>query len=325
MSEPYVGARREIAFSLESVRGTRVAPSAGDWQPHMDHTIRPIIEKYKDMPASGNIAELSNSALLRSHLEGDVPLRLTKDFIGDAINMALGKTPDTTGSAPNYTHDWDNFANTNAPVSYSVTCLDPVAGTFAGTQGTPTGMTFDFNRDSAAMLTLNAFKATYSGNVTVDAPAYATDFEYPFFMPQHLKVKDAADVAGLTGATAYDIASGQLQIEKNTEVHFDHGNLSATRIIPQRMAIGGSLTSVYVSTKFRDYAHANTKRALQFIFDDGDGSELTITLPKVGFEDWNDNASSDAYIQDSVVFFAENHLTNGLINVELKNKIASYS
>ena len=34
MANEHVGARQEIAFKVESVRGTAVDPASGDWIPH---------------------------------------------------------------------------------------------------------------------------------------------------------------------------------------------------------------------------------------------------------------------------------------------------
>ncbi len=85
--------------------------------------------------------------------------------------------------------------------------------------------------------------------------------------------------------------------------------------------MGGTLESVYDDTTLRDLAHTDVNKALELKFDDTDDNVLTLTVPRVSFEEWNDTEDINVVMTNTIAWFFERE--SGLA-ATLTNKISSY-
>lgn len=324
VNEPYVGARKEIAFTKETVRGTKATAQAGDWQPHEGFDFRPVVSKIKDEAAVGHIAATLNSHLHQKSSEGSIPMRFTKDFVGHIMNLIAGKAPDSsTDIGDTYRHEW-NVKNTNRHLSYTLTVFDPIKGFLAYALGMLNEVSFEFNTDAIAKANLGMIGGAEEVASGVTNTAYSTQYEYPFFMPQHITVKIADDLAGLAAATALDISGVPFTVSKNAAKRFKLGSENVADNINQRWGAGGTLEGVYDTDYFRGLAHANVKKALGIYFDDGQGNKVEFEFPRVTFEDWSHDTDNNAYMKNTVAWFAELDTAEGLCNMAVENLVSSY-
>lgn len=324
MAEEYVGARKEIAFTKETTRGTAVDPSAGDWQPHDGIGFGPMVDKAKDMPALGRIEDTLNSAIIRAMSQGPINLRVTKDFIGHIFCMLAGQAPTTTGPVTSiYTHDWAVF-NSNEHRAYTVTVKDPIRGFKKYANGMLEEANFEFSVDKIPTVVLN-YMAGQEAASSATSTAYSTTYEYPFFVPQNINLYFADTVASVFSATPRPVNAINVLGKKNLLVRKDLGNVGVTDINNQRMGFGGSLGEEMTDTVFFDYALSNTKKVMGIKLDDGAGTIVKFTFPRVGFEEVKESDGNDQIIGDTVTWFSEYDTTNGMVLFHLENLVSSYA
>lgn len=323
--EPYVGARKEIAFTKESVRGTKATAVSGNWQPHEGFDFKPMVTKIRDEAAVGHIGDILNSHLHQISSEGSVPMRFTKDFVGHLFNMMMGQVPTTTSLGGGfYRHVW-SLKNTNRHVSYTITVFDPVRGFLAYPLGIGNEFSFEFNTESIAKVALGLLAGAEEVAVGVSSTGYDTIYEYPFFMPQHITAKIADTLAGLDAASALDVEGLPLTVAKNAAKRFKLGQAQVADNINQRFGSAGTIEAVYDKDYFRALAHANVKKALGIYFDDGEGNKVEFEWPRVTFEDWSSTEDNNAWMKNSTPWFAELSTSEGMFQVAVENKVSSYA
>lgn len=321
MSEPYVGAKVEVALTKESVRGTGVNPANGDWIYQESIGILPRNEKINYEPGMGRIEQTFRSHTHKEYANGDIRTAVTKKLLGPVLSLLFGQVPSTTGpSGEIYTHNYA-LLNSNQHASYSVTIKDPIRGYKRFPFALLNALSLEFNVDSITSMTLNleAGKEEASG---ATGTSYDTTDEYAFFMPQHVSFKIADDVDGLGAAENQDAMNLTFEFNKNAVKRFKLGSTSPADVINQRIIITGNLEAVYVSDDLRSWAQNEVSKALQLVVDDGESS-LTITFPRVTFKDWGKGEDNNAYMNNNVGFQAELDLENGMFYATLANKHAN--
>lgn len=325
MAEPYVGARKEIAFSKESTRGTAEDYSNGDWQPHDGVDFGPMVDKVRDERSLGRIEDINHSAVIQESSEGNVNLYLTKSFAGHIINMITGKAPSTSGpSGSIYTHTWSGIQNDNQHQSYTLHIKDNIKGFLKYPLVMLNQAVFNFAVDAIPNVQLGLMGGKEAAG-TPGTPAYDTTYETDFFLPQHMEVYFADAVTGLDAADEIALQSAQITFSKNTAKEYALGQTSPVDVVNQLFGVGIQIEQTYENTMLRDWAHTNTHKAMRLVMDDGNGTVLTIDFGKVGFEDWNDSDDRAAYQTNSIAIFGERDNSDGMLNsITLANEISSY-
>lgn len=317
----YDGSFKQVALTKETPRGTYVAPSSGDWQATLGSAteFRPVIEKAKSEMGMGHIATDLNSNIIKQYSQGSIPLAMNIEFLGHIFNMVFGQSPTTSGTGP-YTHSW-TLANNNQHTTYSVTIQDPQKGGLGYSTGLANEATLEFTTDDICKATL----AMIAKNETTQSvtPAYDTD-QIDNFLPSHLTVKLADNLGGLDAASAIEVSNVSLTVAKNVDAWFVLGSKNPADIINQKMAITGTIEMLYDATTLRDLAMSDTKKALRVAGDNGDGVTFEFDIARVGFEDWSDDTDLNAFQKNTVNFYSELDMTNGLVVAELVNSVSSY-
>lgn len=324
LPELYVGARREIGFAPETVRGTQAVPAAGMWQPHEGFDFRPLVDKVRDEAAVGHIADIINAYRHRLHSEGAVPLRFTKDFILHLAIMILGQNPVTTDIGGGKRRHVVSLKNSNNHKTYSIQVYDPVRGYLAYPLAILVDCAFELNVGAMAKATPNFYAGQEEiGNAT--SRQYPNTYEYPVYMPHQLSVYIADDLAGLDSAEALDVEGIPFSYGKNAAKRFSLGNIGVKDNVNQRFGAAGTIESAYYNEVFRGYAHADVHKALRIQANDGSGNLVKFDFPRVSFEDWSANPELAAYTKESVAWFAELDTTDGMAKITVENELnASY-
>lgn len=313
----YVGAIKEIAFSKETVAGTPVAHATGHWQPHETFDIKPVVVKIKDEPGMGRIEETLDSVIVQTHSSGTATVRMTKEFMGTVLNMIFGRAPTTTGAGP-FTHAY-TVRNTNDHLSYTTTVKDPIKGMvrYAYTVLNEAQLTFEVDKFPMIQLQLEAGQEVSA----TGTPAYSTTDEK--FLPQHVSIKVAANLAGLAAAPVLDVNKFELTAAKKVDKYFKLGSTNPDNIHNQRMGFAGTLTNLYRTSQLRDLAYSNTKQAMSVLVSNGTDS-VEFRFPRVSFEEWGDDGDNNTRLMNSVNFFPEYTSADGLATATLINAVSTY-
>lgn len=322
-----IGRDVKIGLASEAARGTTTA--AQFWIPHLASDFVSRYERIDNESAMGVMEKTNDSELIKRWAEGSLEGKVAADSIGVILLAGFGAVTTT-----------DNV-DTNAAVKDHTFNIS--------SDNTGETLTFvrkhDFNDERYGMATIDSLEIMaeesdwvkfnigfLSKDLTVggtNTPAYSTTEAE--FTSKHVVVAHAANVAGLASPTNLTVKSVKLNISRNAELYFAHGSVEPNDITSGEVEITGELVLRYDDDTLRDYAAADTKRALRISIVNTDvtiGASarpgLVITMPKVSF-DWSLNQDIASQMEQTVAFTAHLSASDAYaIRAVLTNTVASY-
>jgi len=300
MANEHVGARQEIAFAVESVRGTKVDPTTSEWYPHTGQGFIPVTELVTDNSGLGRIEGVNTEDVAKEYSQGTVTMRLYDSFLTPLNRMIFGQA-DTAGT---YT-----IANTNIHNTYTIATADPVEGGNTYAMGMLNTCTITANTDDYVNLSMEFIaKKETSGTLT---PSYSTTAK--LFTPDNVTCAYATNFAGLSSPTTMTVKNFQLNIEKNLNVDWVLGSTQPDDIQNGRLSITGEITATFDATTYKDFAAADTAKAMQITMNNGVKSWV-LKFPSVLFQNWNRSTDLDGIVTQTFGFTANYaDRTNGLM------------
>ena len=300
MANEHVGARQEIAFAVESVRGTKVDPTTSEWYPHTGQGFIPVTELVTDNSGLGRIEGVNTEDVAKEYSQGTVTMRLYDSFLTPLNRMIFGQA-DTAGT---YT-----IANTNIHNTYTIATADPVEGGNTYAMGMLNTCTITANTDDYVNLSMEFIaKKETSGTLT---PSYSTTAK--LFTPDNVTCAYATNFAGLSSPTTMTVKNFQLNIEKNLNVDWVLGSTQPDDIQNGRLSITGEITATFDATTYKDFAAADTAKAMQITMNNGVKSWV-LKFPSVLFQNWNRSTDLDGIVTETFGFTANYaDRTNGLM------------
>jgi len=304
MANEHIGARQEIAFKVETTRGTKVDPSTGEWYPHTGQGFIPQVELIPDNSGMGRIEGVNTENVAKEYSQGTVTMKLYDSFLTPLNRMIFGQA-DTAGT---YTILNDNLHN-----SFTIATSDPVEGDNTYALGMLNTCTISCNTDDYVNLSME-FIAKKETAATL-TPSYSTTAK--LFTPDNVTFGYATNYAGLSSATAMKVKNFQLNIEKNLSIDWVNGSTEPDDIQNGRMSITGEITVTHDATTFRDFAAADTAKAFQITLNNAVKSWV-IKFPSVLFQNWNRSTDLDGIVTETFGFTA-NYAdeTNGVMQAVL--------
>lgn len=311
----YVGALKEVALSLENIRGEVEAHKTGDWQPHLGYDFGPKIERSNENSGKGRIEEISDSVIVKEWSEGGIPLYITKLNAKTIFHNIFGKLPSGIGEPIDpYVFSLQNDNNHD---TFTVTTYDPINGIKVYSFGSADTIEFDLVSDSYSKATLGmkaGKESTGSGT-----PAYATDDH--IYTPSEVTVKIADSYDDIESAEEIYCQNVKLTVAKNVEQKFVLGSTEPYNNINQRIGITGDFTKMYEDDTFRTLGLSDAIRALRIKLSYGIYYYAQIDLPSVKFQDWNDGEDLDAYMEETYGFVAQKVMSYPLISGKVVDSI----
>ena len=290
MANEHVGARQEIAFKVETTRGTKVDPSTGEWYPHTGQGFIPQVELIPDNSGMGRIEGVNTEDIAKEYSQGTVTMRLYDSFLTPLNRMIFGQA-DTGGT---YT-----VANTNVHNTYTIATSDRVEGGNTYAMGMLNTCTITCNTDDYVNLSLEFIaKKETAGTLT---PSYSTTAK--LFTPDNVTFGYATNYAGLSSPTAMTVKNFQLNIEKNAVVDWALGSTEPDDIQNGRLSITGEITATFDATTYKDFAAADTAKAMQITMNNGVKSWV-LKFPSVLFQNWNRSTDLDGIVTQTFGFTA---------------------
>lgn len=291
------GRKIAVGLGLESTRGTAVAPTF--WTKHLEVDFQQKVDKELNESGLGVLDKYNGTDVVKEYAAGKIGGKVGDSTIGGWLSLAFGAKPTT-----------DDNADSNPVVKDH---------TFAQSQSnqalTGTIALKDENRDERyAFGSLNNFelsvavgdwvkfsaelmskKPTASAGNTV---AYTSENE---FKAKHVTVKTAANVAGLSGATARPLSEFKVSISRSINDYLAIGSHDPVDFFTQEVEIKGDFTQLYEANTDRDAYIADTDQVMQVTITNTDvtigasaNPKLVLTFYKVNFTDWGiDQSLSD--------------------------------
>lgn len=231
----------------------------------------------------------------------------------------------TTGA---YTHTF-TLNNTNQSQSLTIGIDDPG---LASDMQYPLAM-LDSLTITSEMGGITTFKCTFKsikGATTTHTVTYPTDYK---LLSRFSVFKTAANIAGLSGATAACIKSFEITFSKNLEEDYCLGSLDPRDFINKQFSVEGSFTAMFENeTDYKNTALAGTKRAIRFTLADtsttigvSSNPTLNIDVANAAFTEWSRTMGNDEIVMQTLKFKGMYSVADSTtVNISLTNTRATY-
>lgn len=321
----FIGRTADIGITKEAVRGTaETTPTF--WLPKLSLTLDDGIEQAIDESSVGVIEDSTDAIVVGKYAEGEIEGNILDASFGLILLNALGSVS-TAGPAETtvYTHTFT--VNQSAQHQALTLFLDDGVQDYAFPLAMLESLNIDVSLGQFAKFTAS-FRSKVGETDTL-SPSYSAENH---FLPQHGSLKIASAVSGLSGASALDIRSVQLNINKNLEDDRKIGSLNQDDILNKQFSVEGQVEVVFDAETFKTQMLADTAQAVRIDLTNSDvtiGStlnpKLTIDLSKVKFSKFEKNYSNNDIVVATATFKAHYKTSESdMIEIALVNETASY-
>lgn len=321
----FIGRLADIGIAKEASRGT-AETDVDFYLPKVSLSIDDGIEQIIDESSVGVIEDSTGASVIAKFAEGEIEGNIYDKSFGLILLAALGQVS-TTGPAETsvYSHAFSILQSAQHP-SLTLFLDDP-------NQDYKYALAVLKSLDLDVMLGQYArYKAAFRSKVGATAtlsPSYAAENH---FLPQHGSLKIAANLAGLGAASAINIRSIKLSVQKNVEDERRLGSLEQADILNKQVAVEGTVELVFNDETFKTQMLADTAQAMRIRLTNSDvtiGStlnpQLTIDLAKVKFSNFERGYGNDEITTATVKFKGFYSLADtAMVTAELINTQSSY-
>lgn len=282
------GRKIAVGLGLEATRGTAVAPAF--WTKHLEVDFQQKADKELNESGLGVLDKYNGATVMKDYAAGKIGGKVGDGTIGAWLSLAFGAKPTTTDNADTNPVVKDHaFAQSqsNQPLSATVALKD-------------------VNRDERyAFGSLSKFElkvavgdwVKFSAELMSKKPtAVANTVTYTSeneFKAKHVTVKTAANVAGLSGATARPLSEFNLSVTKSLKDYMAIGSNDPADFFTQELEVAGDFTQLYETNTDRDAYTGESNQVLQVTITNSDvtigasaNPKLVLTFYKVNFTDW---------------------------------------
>lgn len=284
-----IGRIFSIGIAKEAVRGT-AETAAAYWLPFSEAVMEDKTEKISIDQSFGVIEDSIDSELVKQWAEVNFKSIITDASFPLILKAALGTSASALHSTETIVYDHTITVNESAQhQSLSLFLNDPVSTSdYKHALGCLENL--EIKIDPMALVQYTAsFKAKKGATATL-TPAQTVENR---FHAKHATFKVAANLAGLTAASAVNIRNLSLKIAKNLEDDDALGSLDPVDFLNKQLIIEGTLEAVWqTEADFKTAYLANTKKALRIDLKNTDitigtsaNPQVQIDLAKVTFKE----------------------------------------
>jgi hypothetical protein len=300
----FVSRRGSLGIAIEATRFTPVSPTY--WLPWAVMSFADGIEGQREEEGLGNIADSDAFYVTFKKGEGNIDSQLFDQALGYILTSLLGAAPVTSGGNP-YTHTF-TLSQSNQPKTLSLYWKDPDRSyMFAGATVDSLKITVAANAIVAYTV---GFKSKGAKDWTAQTPVFTTLGLK--FLQQHLQVRLASSIAGLSGASETAVKGLELTFDRNTMFDQNLGTVEVTDILAQSLSISGTLELNLTDDTYRTLMLANTYQSLEVYFFQTASSSLKLQFPRVDWSEWEPDYSLNDIAQQKVNFKANYDAANAL-------------
>jgi hypothetical protein len=321
------GRKIALGLGLETVRGTSVAPVI--WNKHLEVDFQQRVEKELNESGLGVLDKFNATDVFKEFATGNISGKAGDVSIGYWLSLAFGAKPtsgDNADSNPVVKDHTFAQSQSNQPLSATIALKDT-------------------NRDERyAFASLNNLELSFavgdwlkfSADLVSKKPATATNtVAYTAeneFKAKHITVKTAANVAGLSGATARALREFKLMVSRNVNEYMAIGSNEPVDFFTQEVEISGDFTQLFDAVTDRDAYLNDTDQVMQVTIVNSDvvigasaNPKLVLTFYKTNFTEWTLDQSLGSMTEQTLGFQSLYSLTDAKSwDAVLTNTLASY-
>lgn len=297
-----IGRLRSVGLAKEAVKGTAVVPTY--CLPFTSFNPNPVINNKTKDGATGRIEAGHENDIVSKMAQPSLEGILTDKAVGLILLATLGQVSSVAKASPN-TDVYDHTFSVKNDNDHPSLCASYKDANMA-------------KQISYAMLSKLEIEAKLSEYVSYKAdfiskleangsttPAFVSENA---FVPRHISVKVADDVAGLETASAVDIQSVKISVNKNAEANFSLGSDEPSSIVNKELAITGDIECLENDETWKSLFINGTNKAMRItmlsdaVIGSNSHPELTITFNKVFFDSWKESASLKDLTKENMSF-----------------------
>ncbi len=324
-----IGRIFSIGVAKETVRGT-VEAAASYWLPFSEAIMEDKTEKVMVDQSFGVIEDSVGSELTKQWAEVSFKSIITDAVFPLILKAAFGTSASALHSGETTVYDHTITVNESAQhQSLSLFLNDPVStNDYKHALGCLENL--EIKISPAALVEYSAsFKAKKGTSATL-TPAQTVENR---FHAKHAIFKVAANLAGLTAASAMNIRNLTLKVSKNLEDDDALGSLDPVDFLNKQLVIEGTLEAVWqTEADFKTAYLANTNKALRIDLKNTDitlGSaanpEVQIDLAKVTFKELSRPIKINDTVMQQLSFKAHYSTSDTkMVTVLCTNSVTSY-
>lgn len=308
----FIGRRESVGVASEATNGTAVTPTA--WQPHLSLAADSKTNTIDNTSAMGRYEEVNDSVIVERWAEGSVDGKIYSNTMGYFLRNMFGTVASAVHAGETTVYD-NTFTvlQSGSPKALTLTRVNPLE-TLAYSYAMLSDLEIEVKAQDWVTFTATfVSKAQATGSGT---PSYSTT-EYDF-SSKDVTVKFAANVAGLSGATAADIRSLKFKISRKIERNTPLSATDPTAIDVDSYDFSGTITQRYTDTVLEAVALANTIQAMSITIQNnaytiGSSTKpsLTFTMPQVRLDPQTLSNDLDSPLQQTFNFKGQLSLTAG--------------
>ncbi len=322
----FSGRQSYVGFGKETTRGTLAA--ATYWLKWLSRDFQDQVEKVKNESALGVLNKYNDSDIVKEWAAGKVGGKITDRAFGLILVGMFGADPVSAvkgGETIVYNHTY-NFANTVLGRSLTTYIKD-------GNKDVRHALSmFDKSELSCLVGEYVKFETEVMAKksaTTTSTPALIAESE---FVPRHVTVKIANNVAGLGAASPVKLKAFKFTIDRKVEGWFGLGSNEPDEIHAQEISIKGEFTLRYTDETYRNLWKADTHQAIELNIANTDTTIGTASNPGVKFtfhevmlDDWSDDADKSKIVEQTIAFSGMYNLASAKeLEAVLTNLVASY-
>ncbi|TAL08215.1 MAG: hypothetical protein EPO02_13590 [Nitrospirae bacterium] len=300
----FIGRRGSLGVAKEASRGTAVAPAY--WIPNAKMSFFDGIESASESQGLGNIADQDSFYVTFKMAQGSVDAELYDTALGYILMGLLGAAPVTTGGSP-YTHTF-TLSQTNTAQTLTFYWKDPDRN-YAFRLGV-----IDSLKITAAPKGMVEYSFTIKSRKSNDWGTLSPTFTSlgSKFLHQHVQVRLASSIGGLSGASKLNLTNFDMTINRNSMFDETMGTVEPIDILSQQLSVEGTLELKLEDETYRNLMRDNTYDAMEVKFVNGANSILQLQFPRVSFSQWTPDFTLNAISKQKINFKANYDATNGL-------------
>lgn len=323
----YIGRLVELGLGRETSRGVGIAPTYR--YPQVTMSFDDKVTKARSEGSLGDLADSEEAFVTTKYGQGDIEGEVRASSFGLFLYSLLGTlaTAGPTDSA--YTHSF-TISQTNQHQSLSMLMKD-LNTTELYKLAMIDSLQLTAELDQVVMFAAGFMSKQAVGATGVTMPAVADEFK---FTKKHVKIKVAANIAGLAAASVISPKSAQLTISKNVQLDDVLGTVDPEDILNRQLSVEGEITLNYEDETWKNYMKNGTARAIEIFLENTDETigastrpSLKIQLPNVDFFDWAPDYGLNDIVSQTISFKASKDIANAqnIIHLcQLVNTVASY-
>lgn len=310
----------EYALNFESTAGVFVAPtSTSGFLPNSGADFDTKNEQKELKDSFGRVEDISFVKTSMKMGDGKLHYPLGFENLGTTLMMIFGQAPTTTGSSSPYTSTFQ-LLNTNNHQTFSVTRVDSERGTVGFPYCLLDKLSIKADKNGEFVHAECDVRGGGEATQTSVTSTYSTT--ETFITPDMITVKEAANVAGLVSATAFNPEKLQLSFSKNAEPKGGLGTVNVVRNHNKRFGATGMVEIELNGDSDRQNGLNSSTRAFQVIISNGTYS-CTFQYEALVYETPKLSNSLDGIVTLSRNFKAT-RISTGMVKATLINNKSAY-